>query len=47
MLHSIFLNFIREQKNIFLSFAPIQVLIKLSDLNGLTFIFNVSRARPS
>ena len=47
MLHIIFLNFIKEQKNIFLCFAPIQVLIELSDFNGLTFIFTDSRARSS
>ena len=47
VLHIIFLSFIKKRMNIFLNFAVIRVLIELSDFNGLTFIFTVSRARPS
>ena len=38
MLHIIFLNFVRERNNIFLSFALIRVLIAFTVFNGYTFI---------
>ena len=47
VLHIIFLNFLREYMNIFLSFVPIQVLIDFSGFNGFAHIFTVSRARSS
>ena len=47
VLHIIFLNFKEEHMNIFFCFEQIQVLIELLVFNGTTFIFTVSRARPS
>ena len=47
VLHIIFLNFIKELKNAFLSFASIQVLIVLSNFNDFAFVCTVSRAHPS
>ena len=42
-----FSEFFKRADEYFPSFAPIQVLTDFSGLNGLTFIFTVSRARSS